>query len=188
MFGVSLLGTNVWLLWVQLTTLPGNGVRVRTAQGFAFGIELPGSSSFYREYRLANEDAWLAKLQEIRQVANVHVEDMCRFDSSSAPVDNPNCFEHFQMGDGTLDGSVSCADMNGGEIVSTTLVLVKGLMDIDLVQMGVFRTWFHLRLYLNSTSKRCQIHDSDLIPCLSKLKGDKCQIYTHCNTGWLSPH
>mmetsp|Transcript_3114 Transcript_3114/g.3479 ORF Transcript_3114/g.3479 Transcript_3114/m.3479 type:complete len:257 (-) Transcript_3114:71-841(-) len=98
----------------QLTTLPGNGVRVRTAQGFAFGSELPESCSFYREYRLGDEDEWLAKLQEIRALANVHIEDMCRFDSSNAALEAPNCFSHFQMDDGSLDGSVTCKDLNGG--------------------------------------------------------------------------
>jgi len=50
----------------QLTTLPGNGVRVRTAQGFSFGAELPDYASFYREYKLANRTEWLAKLAEVR--------------------------------------------------------------------------------------------------------------------------
>ncbi|KAK3289043.1 hypothetical protein CYMTET_3506 [Cymbomonas tetramitiformis] len=98
----------------QLTTLPGNGIRVRTAQGFAFGTQQPNSVSYYREYRVADEDAWLEKLQEVRSSANIHSEDMCAFDSDGAVAD-PNCYEHFQMGDGTLDGSVTCEDMNGGD-------------------------------------------------------------------------
>ena len=99
----------------QLTTLPGNGVRVRTAQGFAFGTQLPDSCSFYREYRLQDEDVWLAKMNEVRSQANIAVGDMCAFDSSSQKIASPNCYDHFQMGDGTLDGSVSCEDMNGGD-------------------------------------------------------------------------
>lgn len=86
------------LIQSQLTTLPGNGVRVRTAQGFSFGTELPSSASFYREYRLATLDEWLAKLQEIRTLANIASGDECGFDNSNIRT-SKTCFEHFMLSD-----------------------------------------------------------------------------------------
>mmetsp|Transcript_7982 Transcript_7982/g.23797 ORF Transcript_7982/g.23797 Transcript_7982/m.23797 type:complete len:343 (+) Transcript_7982:145-1173(+) len=59
----------------QLTTLPGNGVRVRTAQGFAFEGQ-PSYASFYRETKL-DQDAWLEKLREVREANNVLESDHC---------------------------------------------------------------------------------------------------------------
>lgn len=76
----------------QLTTLPGNDVRVRTAQGFYMGA--PTYASFYREYRLADKAAWLTKLAEIRGEAGVLPSDECGFDSRSAPS-GVTCAEHF---------------------------------------------------------------------------------------------
>ena len=65
----------------QLTTLPGNGTRVRTAQGFFNGT--PVYASFYRETRFEDDvdengivtrtarEKFLAKLAEFRQLHNV---------------------------------------------------------------------------------------------------------------------
>jgi len=67
----------------QLTTLPGNGNRVRTAQGFSFGSSLPSYGSYYRETKFEDDvdergvvimtarEKFLAKLQDYRQRYNV---------------------------------------------------------------------------------------------------------------------
>ncbi|MDB4808890.1 dockerin type I repeat-containing protein [Verrucomicrobiales bacterium] len=67
----------------QLTTLPGNGVRVRTAQGFSFGSSLPSYGSYYRETKFEDDvdeqgvvimtarEKFLLKLEEYRQLYNV---------------------------------------------------------------------------------------------------------------------
>ncbi|KAJ1456004.1 hypothetical protein M885DRAFT_587323 [Pelagophyceae sp. CCMP2097] len=77
----------------QLTTLPGNGVRVRTAQGFAFGSEKPDSCSFYRETKLAGRAEWLAKLAEVRATNAVRTEDECAWVSGGAS--EMTCEDHF---------------------------------------------------------------------------------------------
>ena len=79
----------------QLTTLPGNGVRVRTAQGFSFGAELPDYASFYREYKLANRTEWLAKLAEVRAANGILDSDHCAWVSGSPPESGTTCAEHF---------------------------------------------------------------------------------------------
>lgn len=79
----------------QLTTLPGNGVRVRTAQGFSFGAEQPDYASFYREYKLPNRTAWLAKLYEVRAANGVLESDECAWVSGSPPESGTTCADHF---------------------------------------------------------------------------------------------
>ena len=76
----------------QLTTLPGNGIRVRTAQGFAAGQ--PSYASFYREYKQASRADWVKKLQEIRRVANILTADECGYLSSNVGS-GTNCTAHF---------------------------------------------------------------------------------------------
>jgi len=77
----------------QLTTLPGNGVRVRTAQGFDFAGQA-AYSSFYRETKLASQEEWLEKLAEIRASAGILPADHCAYDSSNMPS-GVTCEEHF---------------------------------------------------------------------------------------------
>ena len=79
----------------QLTTLPGNGVRVRTAQGFSFGAEQPEYASYYREYKLANRTEWLAKLAEVRAANGILDSDHCAWVSGSPPESGTTCAEHF---------------------------------------------------------------------------------------------
>ncbi len=79
----------------QLTTLPGNGVRVRTAQGFSFGAEQPDYASFYREYKLPNRTAWLDKLYEVRAANGVLESDECAWVSGSPPESGTTCADHF---------------------------------------------------------------------------------------------
>ena len=67
----------------QLTTLPGNGTRVRTAQGFNFATLLPDYASYYRETKFEDDldgqgvviktakEKFLEKLAEYRELYNV---------------------------------------------------------------------------------------------------------------------
>ena len=67
----------------QLTTLPGNGTRVRTAQGFSFSGSLPSYGSYYRETKFEDDvdedgvviktakEKFLEKLAEYRELYNV---------------------------------------------------------------------------------------------------------------------
>ena len=69
----------------QLTTLPGNGTRVRTAQGFSFVGSLPSYGSYYRETKFEDdidergiitktaEEKFLEKLTQYRELHNVPV-------------------------------------------------------------------------------------------------------------------
>lgn len=79
----------------QLTTLPGNGVRVRTAQGFDFD-EQPSFASFYREVKMDKAD-WLAKLAEVRAGVNVLASDECAWVTGAGTTDpsGVTCEEHF---------------------------------------------------------------------------------------------
>ena len=79
----------------KLTTLPGNGVRVCTAQGFSFGAEQPEYASYYREYKLANRTEWLAKLAEVRAANGILDSDHCAWVSGSPPESGTTCAEHF---------------------------------------------------------------------------------------------
>ena len=76
----------------QLTTLPGNGVRVRKAQGFSFGAEQPSYASFYRETKIT-KDEWLAKLKEVRAANNILASDECAWITGGAS--GTTCSEHF---------------------------------------------------------------------------------------------
>ena len=76
----------------QLTTLPGNGVRVRTAQGFSFGAEQPSYASFYREKKVT-KDEWLAKLKAVRAANNILASDECAWVTGGAS--GTTCSEHF---------------------------------------------------------------------------------------------
>ena len=100
------------LIQSQLTTLPGDGIRVRTAQGFNIITGLPDSASFYREYRLNNESEWLAKLNQLRAVANIAQADMCAYDSNSNRISIPDCYNHIVMMDNL---NITCKQINGGD-------------------------------------------------------------------------
>ena len=76
----------------ELTTLPGNGVRVRTAQGFSFGAEQPSYASFYRETKVT-KDEWLAKLKAVRAANNILASDECAWVTGGAS--GTTCSEHF---------------------------------------------------------------------------------------------
>ena len=67
----------------QLTTLPGDGTRVRTAQGFNFGTLLPDYASYYRETKFEDDvdeegvviktakEKFFEKLAEYRELSNI---------------------------------------------------------------------------------------------------------------------
>lgn len=99
----------------QLTTLPGNGARVRTAQGFNPFSEATSYASYYRESRSANETLWLVKLQEIRAQLNILPADMCKHAGGGGGVlSAPNCWKHFLLDD-DFNSELSCVAMNGGD-------------------------------------------------------------------------
>lgn len=77
----------------QLTTLPGNGVRVRTAQGFDFAGS-PSYASFYRETKFASRDDFITKLAEVRAAEGILESDYCGWDSSNQ-ASGVTCAEHF---------------------------------------------------------------------------------------------
>jgi len=77
----------------QLTTLPGNGVRVRTAQTFDLN-QLPEAVSFFREFKQANVSEWLDKLADVRLSLNILPSDHCGWDAVNEPS-NISCTDHF---------------------------------------------------------------------------------------------
>jgi hypothetical protein len=101
------------LIQSQLTTLPGNGIRVRTAQGFNIVTGRPDSASYYREYRLKDENEWLLKLNEIRAIASIIPAEMCAYDSINNRISSPDCHKHIIVGDSHLN--ITCQQLNGGD-------------------------------------------------------------------------
>ncbi len=85
------------LLQNQLTTLPGDDTRVRTAQGFAPflppGLPTWSYASYYRERKVSREEFYAA-LAETREEYSILESDYCGFDSSNAPS-GVSCDEHF---------------------------------------------------------------------------------------------
>ncbi len=81
------------LMQNQLTSLPGNDTRVRTAQGFYMGN--PTYASYYRE-RKVTRDEFFALLEETRTEYGILEEDYCGRDSSGAET-NLSCMEHFDL-------------------------------------------------------------------------------------------
>ena len=77
----------------QLTTLPGNGVRVRTAQSFDVN-QLPSSASFFREFKQANVSDWLIRLDDVRRNFHILPSDYCAWDIVNLPS-NTSCTDHF---------------------------------------------------------------------------------------------
>jgi len=99
----------------QLTTLPGNGLRVRTAQGFnPFGKgHVSNSVSYYREYRVADEREFLSKLAAVRAEASILPSDTCKH-NSAGKVAKPNCFSHMLLSD-DFQHVITCAEINAGD-------------------------------------------------------------------------
>ncbi|WP_434145482.1 hypothetical protein [Photobacterium leiognathi] len=75
----------------QLTTLPPNNTRVRTAQGFFMGA--PTYASYYRERKVTQEE-FVQLLEETRQEYNILETDYCGYDSGGSPS-GVTCDEHF---------------------------------------------------------------------------------------------
>ena len=83
------------LMQNQLTSLPGNDTRVRTAQGFYMGNAT--YASYYRERRVSQmEFFWL--LAQARQDYNILEADYCGYDSSGQATEK-TCDEHFELND-----------------------------------------------------------------------------------------
>ena len=79
------------LIQNQLTSLPGNDTRIRTAQGLNSGNA--SYASFYRERRVLR-DEFYAELAASRQANNILEVDQCGFDQGSQPS-GITCDEHF---------------------------------------------------------------------------------------------
>ena len=79
------------LMQNQLTSLPGNDTRVRTAQGFYMGA--PTYASFYRERRVS-EDEFFELLAQARNDFNILEDDHCGYDAGGQPTEK-SCDEHF---------------------------------------------------------------------------------------------
>jgi len=87
----------------QLTSVPGNGLRVRTAQ--LFGVDsfktlnpISTGASYYRERRVDKQE-WLRLLQEKRKEYNIRPEDHCSVSGSAQSLEQypsqTTCTEHF---------------------------------------------------------------------------------------------
>ena len=75
----------------QLTSLPGNDTRVRTAQGFYLGdVQY---TSFYRERKVTQEE-FIQLLEETRVEYNILEADYCGYTSDGQPS-GMTCDEHF---------------------------------------------------------------------------------------------
>ena len=85
------------LLQNQLTTLPGDETRVRTAQGFAPflppGLPTWTYASYYRE-RKVSRDEFYAELAQTREDYSILESDHCAYDSVNAPS-GVSCDDHF---------------------------------------------------------------------------------------------
>lgn len=79
------------LLQNQLTSLPGNDTRIRTAQGLNNGD--PSYASFYRERRVLR-DEFYAELAAARLEYNILEVDQCGYDQGNQPS-GITCDQHF---------------------------------------------------------------------------------------------
>ncbi|WP_104037707.1 hypothetical protein [Vibrio jasicida] len=77
----------------QLTTLPPNDTRVRTAQGFF--MDQPTYASFYRENKVTKEE-FMQQLADARAEYAILEEDFCGYDSGGQPS-QVTCTEHFSV-------------------------------------------------------------------------------------------
>ena len=82
------------LMQSQLTTLPGDDSRVRTAQGFNVVTGSPSYSSFYRETKVSREEFFEA-LELTRQLYNIRPEDECGWDGVTNQPSGTDCDTHF---------------------------------------------------------------------------------------------
>lgn len=82
------------LMSSHLTTLPGNGTRVRTAQGFNVATELASYASFYRETKVSEAEFW-EQLEATRIEYNILPEDECGWDGVTSGPSGISCAEHF---------------------------------------------------------------------------------------------
>ena len=83
------------LMHSQLATLPGNGTRVRTAQGVNVVTELASNGSFYREPKVTEEELW-EQLEATRIEHNTLPEDECAWDGVTSAASGVSCEDHFE--------------------------------------------------------------------------------------------
>ncbi|PSV06542.1 hypothetical protein C0W96_08770 [Photobacterium kishitanii] len=77
----------------QLTTLPPNDTRVRTAQGFFSGS--PTYASYYRERKVTKTE-FFQLLAEARTEYNILATDHCGYDNTNQPSQT-TCDDHFGL-------------------------------------------------------------------------------------------
>ena len=77
----------------QLTSLPGNGIRVRTAQSFN-PDQTPQAASYYRETKVSNLGVWKQKLAALRAKYNILPSDYCGYDQLGQ-ASHTTCEQHF---------------------------------------------------------------------------------------------
>ncbi len=77
----------------QLTSLPNDTTRVRTAQGFFNNI--PTYASYYRETKVTQE-VFFEELNKARADYNILPQDACAWDSGNNPS-QVTCDEHFEL-------------------------------------------------------------------------------------------
>jgi len=77
----------------QITTLPGNGKRVRTAQSFN-PDQTPQAASYYRETKVADLSIWKQKLAAMRLKYNILPSDYCGYDQLGQ-ASHTTCQQHF---------------------------------------------------------------------------------------------
>jgi hypothetical protein len=82
------------LMQSQLTTLPGNETRVRTAQGFNVVTSESSYASYYRETKFSSEQ-FFEQLEATRAAYNILPEDECSWDGVTNEPSNTDCETHF---------------------------------------------------------------------------------------------
>lgn len=78
----------------QLTTLPNDSRRVRTAQGYDI-VGNPSYGSYYRERKVTKEE-WMAELSDMRSVYKILESDHCGWKQDN-DASGLTCCEHFEM-------------------------------------------------------------------------------------------
>ncbi|EEZ39267.1 hypothetical protein IHC93_17780 [Photobacterium damselae subsp. damselae] len=81
------------LMQNQLTSLPPNDTRVRTAQGFF--MNTPTYASYYRERKVTKEE-FFELITQYRQEYQILETDHCAYDSGNQPSQT-TCDEHFEL-------------------------------------------------------------------------------------------
>lgn len=83
-----------FLLQNQLTTLPNDQIRIRSAQGFSVPTQETSYLSYYRERKVTREEFYEA-LEQARADYNILPSDECGYDGTSNGPTGIDCETHF---------------------------------------------------------------------------------------------